>query len=105
LYLDLILHSLSEAARQALQTMNPAKYEYKSDFAWHYISLGKQEGGALGERSGRAVLVARQLSIRFGDLSQDVKDKLTTASIAELDGIGERLLTAATLAEAMGDLR
>ncbi len=33
LYFDLIMHSLSEAARKALQTMNPAKYEYQSDFA------------------------------------------------------------------------
>ena len=31
LYFDLIMHSLSEAARKALQTMNPANYEYQSD--------------------------------------------------------------------------
>jgi hypothetical protein len=81
--------------------MNPAKYEFKSDFARHYIAVGRQEGGALG----RAELVTRQLSIRFGDLSQDVQDKLTAASIAELDAVGERLLTAVTLPEALGELR
>lgn len=105
LYLDLVLHSLSEAARRASQTMNPAKYEYKSDFARHYISLGRQEGGALGERSGRVAIVSRLLGIRFGELSQDLKDRLTTASVSDLDAIGERLLTAATLKEALGDLR
>lgn len=97
LYVDLVFHSLSEAARRALRNMNPAKYEYQSDFARHYVAVGRGEG--------RATLVTRLLSIRFGDLSQDVKDKLTAASIPELDAIGERLLAAATLAEAIGDLR
>lgn len=97
LYVDLVFRSLSEAARRALQDMNPAKYEYQSDFARRYIAVGRQEGGA----AGGAELVVRLLGGRFGDLSRDVKDKLT----AELDAIGERLLTAATSAEALGDLR
>lgn len=61
LYFDLIMHSLSEAARRALQTMNPAKYEYQSDFAKHYISLG------------RAALISRLLTLRFGALPADVQ--------------------------------
>lgn len=104
LYFDLIMHFLGEAAQRELQTMNPARYEsdrYVSDFARHYAAVGRQEGGALG----RAAIVTRQLSIRFGDLPQEAKSKLATASIAELDAIGERVLTAATLAEAMSDLR
>jgi len=36
----LLLYSPNEAARKALQTMNPAKYEYQSDLAKHYISPG-----------------------------------------------------------------
>ena len=40
LYFDLVLNSLSEAARQALQTMDPAKYQYQSEFARRYIALG-----------------------------------------------------------------
>jgi hypothetical protein len=63
LYVDLVFHSLSEAARRALRNMNPAKYEYQSDFARHYA-----------------------------------------APIPTLDAIGERLLTAPTLAEAVGEL-
>jgi hypothetical protein len=100
LYFDLIMHSLSEAARKALQTMNPANYEYQSDFARHYFSKGEVRG----EQAGRAALVARQLGVRFGALSEAVHATLAAASVAELDAVGERLLTAKTLPEALGNL-
>lgn len=96
LYFDLITHSLSEAARKALQTMDPAKYEYQSDFAKHYISVGEQRG--------RAALISRSLQLRFGDLPGDARTRIAAASVAELDAVFERLLTAPTLAEALVDL-
>lgn len=101
LYVDLVFHSLSEAARRALQDMNPAQYECQSDFARHYAAVGREEGGV----HGRAMLVTRQLSVRFGSVPQDVKDKLFAASSDDLEAIGERLLTAPTLSDALGDLR
>jgi hypothetical protein len=55
-----------------------------------------------GETSGRAALVTRQLSVRFGPLDADVLRRLEHASIAELDAIGERLLDARILSEAFG---
>lgn len=100
LYFDLIMHSLSEAARKALQIMNPDTYEYQSDFAKHYISKGKAEGG----QSGRAAMATRLLTIRFGELTDTVHSRIAAASIAELDAIAERLLSAKTLSEALGDL-
>lgn len=103
LYFDLIIHSLSEAARRALQTMDPAKYEYQSDFARHYFSRGKSQGETEGARNGRAALVIRLLAVRFGELSEAVRNKVATASVADLDAIGERLLTAKTVAEALGN--
>jgi heat shock protein HslJ len=39
LYFDRIMHSLSEVARKASQTMNSAQYEYQSDLAKHYMAL------------------------------------------------------------------
>lgn len=100
LYFDLITHSLSEAARKALQTMDPAKYEYQSDFAKHFISVGRAEG----EQRGRAALISRSLELRFGDLPDTVRTRIAAASVSELDAVGERLLTAPSLAEALGDL-
>jgi hypothetical protein len=103
LYVDLVLNALSEAARRALRTMLPFKYEYQSDFAKQYYGQGKAEGRA----EGQAVLirmVLRQLNFRFGTVDDATKEKLAAASIAQLDEIGERLATAQTLQEALGTL-
>jgi hypothetical protein len=98
LYLDLVLASLSEAARRELGTMDPAKYEYQSEFAKRYVAQGKAEG----KLEGRADLVTRQLTLRFGSLPSVALAHIASASIEELDAIGERLLTARTLQEAFG---
>jgi hypothetical protein len=114
LYCDLIFHSLSEAARRAFQTMRMFKYEYQSDFARQYFAQGRTEGREAGREEGRmegrlegitqgrVELVLRQLTVRFGELGKDVEARIAAASLAELDEIGERLLTARTLEEAMG---
>jgi hypothetical protein len=93
-YCDLIQHALSEAARRALQTMDPSKYEYQSEFARRYVAQGRSEG--------RADLLARLLAHRFGPLPDAAHERLATASIEELDAIGVRLLTAQSLPEALG---
>jgi hypothetical protein len=78
--------------------MDPAKYEYRSDFARRYVA----EGEAKGEAKGRAALVSRLLALRFGPLAQQVETRIAEASVEELDEIGERLLTAQSLDEAIG---
>jgi hypothetical protein len=94
MYFDLVLNSLSEAARKALQeNMRPDGYEYQSDFAKRYVAEGLTQG--------RAALVTRQLTARFGALGEGVKGQIASKSIEELDAIGERLLTATTLQEAL----
>ena len=98
LYFDLILNSLSEAARQALNSMDAHTYEYQSDFARHYVA----QGVAQGEATGRAVVIARLLTVRFGPLSAETHSRLREASIADLDAMAERLLVAGTLREALG---
>ncbi len=98
LYCDLILSSLSEAAQQALEHMDAHTYEYQSNFARRYVAQGRAEG----EVRGRADLLARQLTIRFGPLTVEVHSRILCASVAQLDAMGERLLTARTLQEALG---
>ena len=49
IYCDLIQQALSEAARKALQTMDPAKYEYQSEFARRYVAQGREAVGQLCE--------------------------------------------------------
>ena len=98
LYCDLILHSLSEAARRAFKAMRAFKYEYQSDFARQYFGQGVEKGIA----QGRADVVLRLLTIRFGALNDDVKARIAMATADELDVIAERLLTAPTLQETLG---
>jgi hypothetical protein len=120
LYFDLVLGSLSEAARQELEAMSAGRYEYISDFARAYFgqgraegrsegraegrSEGRAEGRAEGEVRGRAEIALRQLSFRFGVLSDATQSRLQRASIAELDALAERILSAGTLSEALGEL-
>lgn len=106
MYCDLILASMSEAARRKLQAMDPETYEYQSEFAKRYVAQGerkgREEGTREGELRGRVELVIRLLTVRFGPLPDDVPVYLSGASLEELDTIGERLLSARTVNEALG---
>lgn len=105
LYGDLTLASLSEAAREALGSMDPAKYEYQSEFARRYvaegraegIAEGRAEGVAEGRAEGMAEVVLRQLALRFGPLADGVVERVRGASVGELAGFAERLLNAQSL--------
>jgi hypothetical protein len=44
----------------------------------------------------------RQLAARFGCIESQVDEQIRRASVAELDAIGERLLTARSLQDALG---
>ncbi len=73
-------------------------HEYLTDFAKRCIALGMADG----ESWGRAALITRQLALRFGPISPAVEDDLRKTPIAELDAIGERVLSASTLQQALG---
>ena len=56
-YYDVVLRSLNEAMRRALEQelqMQTRKYEYKSDFARTYFAQGRAEGEAEGRAEGEA---------------------------------------------------
>ena len=102
LYCDLVLHSLPEAARRALQAMDASKYEYQSEFARRYFGQGKAAGIAEGKAAGVVEIVLKQLATRFGVLSPAVAMHVQSASATDLDRIAQRVLTAHTLDEALG---
>lgn len=93
IYVDLITNSLGEAARHALKSMDAWTYEWQSDIVRGYIARG------------RAELIERLLTCRFGAIDAQTRALIQRASIAKLDAIGERLLTARTLQEALGPKR
>jgi hypothetical protein len=78
--------------------MDPAKYEYQSDFAKRFVAQGRAEGKA----EGKASIVVRLLARRFGALPPEAADRIAAASADDLDTIAERLLTAHSLEEALG---
>jgi hypothetical protein len=110
LYCDLVLHSLPEAARRALQAMDASKYEYQSEFARRYFGAGKAEGVAegvargvaQGVAQGRVEIVLKLLGTRYGQLTAAVAARVQGANTADLDAIAQRVLTAQTLDEALG---
>jgi hypothetical protein len=102
LYLDLILIALSESAPQVLEvTMNSLGFEYQSDFARRYFGEGKAEGRAEGKAEGRVAVLLKQLTCRFGPLSEAEQACVSTAQESQLDVLAERVLTAQTLREAL----
>jgi hypothetical protein len=100
LYCDMVLHSLPEAARRALQAMDTSKYEHQSEFARRYF----EEGPVADVRLGRAEIVLKLLITRYGMLSLAVAARVYGASSADLHRIAQRVLTAQTLDEALGTL-
>ena len=94
IYCDLIMSSLCEAARLALNQMDARTYEYQSDFARHYIAEGRA--------AGRVELIIQLLTRRFGALDDSVQARLLRASSVELETIADRLLTAQSLRETLG---
>jgi predicted transposase YdaD len=82
--------------------MDPAKYAYQSEFAKRFVAQGEAKGREEGEASGRAAMVMKLLALRFGPLPDAVQARISETPIAELDAIGERLLTAQNLQEALG---
>jgi hypothetical protein len=101
LYFDLVYSSLSEAARQSLLRMDPAKYQFQSEFARRYLEQGRSEGEtkgfAEGEFRGRSETVLKLLALRFGPLEHVVMERVRNASLAELEAWTERVLSASTL--------
>ncbi|WP_437628102.1 DUF4351 domain-containing protein [Sorangium sp. So ce1151] len=93
-YGDVVLNSLNEAARRALEAMMKG-YEYQSDFAKKYVAQGRQEGE-------RAILL-RLLRARFGELPDTAVARVEEAEITVLETWAERVLSAKTLAEVLDE--
>lgn len=64
---------------------------------------GKQEGHQEGRQEGEATLLLRLMERRFGPLDPDLQARIRTADAETLLQWGERLLTAATPAEVLGE--
>jgi hypothetical protein len=90
-YGDLVLHSLNEAARRALETMMKG-YEYQSDFAKKYVATGE----------ARALLAA--LRVRGIPVTDAARERILAEKDTErLERWVERAIVAQSLAEVIDD--
>ena len=100
-YGDLVLNSLNEAARRALEAMMKG-YEYQSDFAKKYVAQGRAEGLRGGEEAARAVLTA--LRVRGMVVPDVARERILAEKDPErLERWLERAILAASVAEVMDD--
>lgn len=64
----------------------------------------REEGRREGLLEGRRTLLLKLLGVRFGGLSNAATARVNSADSTELDVWAERVLTAGTLAEVLGDV-
>ncbi|WP_437732147.1 hypothetical protein [Sorangium sp. So ce1335] len=81
-YGDLVLSSLSAAAKRTLEAMMKSGYQFQSEFARSYVAKGRQEG--ILEAKAQAVLVF--LEARGLEVPVEVRERvLASTDVDELD--------------------
>jgi hypothetical protein len=106
-YGDLVLESLNEAARRALETMMKG-YEFKSDFAKKYIALGRDQGRDEGRAEGRAEEAARALltvlRVRGIGVAEVARERILAEKDPDrLERWLEKAAVAASVADVLGE--
>ncbi len=101
MYADIVLWALCAAAPAVMEVLMQQRYEFKSEFARHYIGLGKEEGREEGREEGQRRLL-RQLAHRYGPLPSWVEPLVLSAASAELDRWAEEIFEAPTLEGLLG---
>jgi hypothetical protein len=95
LYIDLVVSSLSNAARAALEElMQSGKYEYQSDFARKYYGQGLEAGRQEGRQEGEAAALLEVLDARGIELPTEERQRVLACK--DLDQLKHWLRRAAT---------
>jgi hypothetical protein len=99
---DVVLRSLNEATRRALEAeMLTRKYEYQSDFARTYFGQGLAQGEASGEVKGEARALLAVLAARGLEVDTATRERI----LGCIDpGLLERWITRAVTASSLGEV-
>ena len=97
-----VLKSVSATAQERADAEKRIKYVRDLNAM---IGAGWDEGRAAGKAEGKAELLERQLTKKFGALSEASRSRLLLATDDELNDWSEALLVAATLEEVFGTSR
>ena len=98
LYWDVVLSSLSGAARKALLAMRPEGYEFQSDFARRHRAEGRTEGRAEGRSESKAEAVLEVLAARGFVVTEELRHRVLGCTDLEL--LRKWVRRAATVREA-----
>jgi hypothetical protein len=100
-YLDVLLNSVNEATRQALEAMMKG-YEYQSEFAKKYVAQGEASGEARGEAKGEARALLAALRVRGIPVPDAARERILAEKDPErLERWVERAVVAASIAEVL----
>ena len=107
-YFDLMMAALGEAAQRELQAMaRSGNYEFASDFAKKYVAQGEAQGlvrgRAEGEAEGRAASLLQVLELRGFTVDEPLRERVTHATIEQLEAWVARAVTAQALADVFRD--
>lgn len=107
-YITFAARAVDEARfRAAVRSIHPKAEEtimtLASDWFQQGEAKGEAKGEARGEAKGRAGMLLRLLTLRFAPLSSEVVARVHAADIATLDAWAERVLTASTVTDVLGD--
>ena len=100
-YLDFIdiYAALDDNERAEYQRDYPDEAQTMSRFAEHFHEKGMQQGMQQGKHQGEALILERQLRLKFGTLPDEVRRRIEQADERTLLEWSERILTASRLDE------
>jgi hypothetical protein len=99
-YCDLVLSALEPVARRALDAMMKIKWEFQSDFAKKYFSMGRDEGriegrdeGLIEGRDEARAFLRRQLERLGIELDAGMSERLATADSSTLESVADAIVS------------
>ncbi|NMO18171.1 hypothetical protein HPC49_32340 [Pyxidicoccus fallax] len=76
-YFDLVLSSLGEAARRALEAlMKSGNYEYQTEFVRKWIEEGLQKGRQKGRQEGEVIALLEVLDARGIEVGAEARQRI-----------------------------
>jgi predicted transposase YdaD len=66
--------------------------EFEQERTMSYVTTGERIGYERGKQEGEQGLVLRQVQKRVGELTQEVRERIQSLSLVQLEALGEALL-------------
>ena len=106
MYADLNDNERDQYAReypQEAEIMGTFSERYIQQGLEQGIQQGLEQGIQQGKQQGEAMILLRQLQLKFGDVPQAMRTRIESADAQTLLAWSERVLTAESLAQVIGD--